>query len=175
MPAIPNSTDNAFWHQKCLAHGLSRPQFRRFRSVSIYMPKTKSQGETSNCRKLPASGKPPKGREKASREQPQPEGKARAVQKVQGNDLSRLCKHDPCESVTILHILTSIPQQAPAFDCVQDPGEQGKAPCSPLSPHCRIIHFGVGGVGGFADPLKNSISLPFSLCRKSNAVGSGDR
>ena len=49
---------------------------------------------------------------RASREQPQPTGKAGAAQKVQENNLTRLCKHDPCDSITRLHDVTNSPRQA---------------------------------------------------------------
>ena len=57
--------------------------------------------------------RPQREKRDANYELPQPYGRAKDAHNVSRNDLSRLCKHDPLRSITVLQMATDRPRPAP--------------------------------------------------------------
>ena len=81
---------------------------------SSYSPAFKFDKSQSMCPRQRTKEKPTTAsNEKASHETKPLQGRARTTRKLQGNNVSRLCKQDQCESITILQRNASKSQLAP--------------------------------------------------------------
>ena len=88
--------------------------YKCFYSLSMRSPAFKFEKSQSMCPRQQSKEKPTTAsNEKASHETNPLQGRARTTRKLQGNNVSRLCKQDQCESITILLRNASKPQLAP--------------------------------------------------------------